>query len=598
MAAVFAKILKVFDEKYGIHTQDPQSMKMCQMKEFLRKRKELENDKLFISIRKYMLSSSGRIESGDIRMFFEILNCYGFYNLMQQIMRTHPTEINAEFPKCRVMNATETKLNKQLFKYRFSVRDEENCEIYLGFIYYVFSNPHFKHIADSIIHQLFRELSSGIGHSKATEMYRNWEAFYGILLITFPDKILKYVESQSLVQLKKSMLKLVSNGHCCKCCKENVKPMKISFLVKKLKKCVKNEEIFDIGISYLEKVSVNEGRCFRDTLKLIKDRKISNVQDILDGFHLNRSIEVCSLYDRVILFREWVKCDYQKGKYWSGYKILQTAYKLANGYFLQKSFIETEYKTLKRQFIKKLKELTCDGIDCNVKYQRKSPLKPCVGCLKYQFCSKKCQKIHWNAGHNKKCDKEWEREFCSWSDDLIEDKKNVQETEKEIIVSGYLRHLQNEISIEIIDGVRLTIAKFYDVEGNGKITFEMEIPESTDIPYPISDNLMAKMMKQRKSLIPIAGFRHFKDKLMNEYEIVAPKTFILKLEYQLQSSYLLEIKRSKALTRKELFKTVCESYIKIYFMDIGGDQRGLAALYDIVLGSVLFENNICSLNLE
>ena len=54
MAAVFTKILKVSVEKYDITTYDGHSLKICQMKEFLGKRKQLESDKLFESIRKYM----------------------------------------------------------------------------------------------------------------------------------------------------------------------------------------------------------------------------------------------------------------------------------------------------------------------------------------------------------------------------------------------------------------------------------------------------------------------------------------------------------------------------------------------------------------
>ena len=69
-----------------------------------------------------------------------------------------------------------------------------------------------------------------------------------------------------------------------------------------------------------------------------------------------------------------------------GYKMLQNAYKLANGYCLQKSFIETDYIYKKRKFFKKFKTLTCGN--CNLKYDGKSPLRPCVSCMKIQFCSK------------------------------------------------------------------------------------------------------------------------------------------------------------------------------------------------------------------
>ena len=50
--------------------------------------------------------------------------------------------------------------------------------------------------------------------------------------------------------------------------------------------------------------------------------------------------------------RTWSKWRYATDQYWIGYKVLQNAYKLANGYFLQKSFIESDYKIMKRKFIK------------------------------------------------------------------------------------------------------------------------------------------------------------------------------------------------------------------------------------------------------
>ena len=67
--------------------------------------------------------------------------------------------------------------------------------------------------------------------------------------MTFPDEILKCVQSQSPEKL---LMRLTSDVYCTECCKHALKPMKISLLIRKLKRCANQYEMRDIGVSYVE----------------------------------------------------------------------------------------------------------------------------------------------------------------------------------------------------------------------------------------------------------------------------------------------------------------------------------------------------------
>ena len=248
------------------------------------------------------------------------------------------------------------------------------------------------------------------------------------------------------------------------------------------------------------------------------------VRDMLYGLWLDRGIikGSCSLYDKIISMRVWSNNFYQAKDYWVGYKFLQTAYKLANGYILQKSFIESDYKIQRRKFIKEFKKLTCDNIDCNIKYDRKSPLKPCVGCMKVQFCSKKCQKSHWNAGHHKDCDKGWENMGCSML-------------------------CVNNIGVEIKENIVDILIQDHCKKHDESTEDCMDCMSKSDIPF-----------------IRIIDYQDHINKLRNGDDIVAPKRVILKFDYGLKEPRFVEIKRSKELCRKEMVKTVCEICIYGY----------------------------------
>ena len=314
------------------------------------------------------------------------------YNLIQKLTKHYsmhhiitikgeefsvPATIHSE-----AMNCMESMITQELFKYDFILRKRES-QNYLAFIYDVFTHPNFNSISDAIIHQLFRELSAGFGQPKLLEYYTDWNQFYGILLITFPEKILNYVQFQSAEKLKQSIFELTCNG-CARDCIKKLKPMRILLLVRKLKQCRIKDDIWNIGVNYIDSPSLLDG--FADfaheflihTIMLIKQKRITKVQDLLYGLCLSKSTyarQNYSLYNRLTL-------TYYHQKYWMGYKISQTAYKLANGYILQKSFIESDYKMEKEEFIQKFKNWRCDNNNCNAQYRRRTPLKPCVGCMK------------------------------------------------------------------------------------------------------------------------------------------------------------------------------------------------------------------------
>ncbi len=74
---------------------------------------------------------------------------------------------------------------------------------------------------------------------------------------------------------------------------------------------------------------------------------------------------------------------------------------------MQDSFTNNKYKTLKRKIKLKSKRLVC--ANC-YKRNKKNKFKTCTGCAKIVYCSRRCQKIHWNKTHNKTCCKEWRYE--------------------------------------------------------------------------------------------------------------------------------------------------------------------------------------------
>ena len=66
-----------------------------------------------------------------------------------------------------------------------------------------------------------------------------------------------------------------------------------------------------------------------------------------------------------------------------------------------KSFYENDYYEYKALLNYKLNDTECAY--CGEKYNGESELKACKGCIKVIYCSKHCQKRHWNI-HTGECD--------------------------------------------------------------------------------------------------------------------------------------------------------------------------------------------------
>ena len=153
--------------------------------------------------------------------------------------------------------------------------------------------------------------------------------------------------------------------------------------------------------------------------------------------------------------------------------------------------------------------------------------------MKVQFCSKKCQKSHWNAGHHKDCDKEWQNIRCSWS---VNDSGNMK-------ASKYREE-------DIID---------------------IMIEDHCDKHDKSTDDCKDCMSKSYIPFIPIVDYESHIDKLRNAEDIVAPKRFTLRVDVLMTDGIFLEINRSKEISRKEMVKTVCQickRYVEASLNDI------------------------------
>eukprot|EP01084_Bolivina_argentea_P278209 475170_1 len=117
------------------------------------------------------------------------------------------------------------------------------------------------------------------------------------------------------------------------------------------------------------------------------------------------AVSAKSLFKRVNMLRAISDINYEKGQYLLSMKVLRCCYKLCKGYLLP-SFVETKYWKKRTLIKEKIKKLTCfncgkSNEDCGLN------MKTCTGCMTATYCSKKCQKFHWNKHHKNQCDGIW-----------------------------------------------------------------------------------------------------------------------------------------------------------------------------------------------
>eukprot|EP01084_Bolivina_argentea_P053057 97407_1 len=78
---------------------------------------------------------------------------------------------------------------------------------------------------------------------------------------------------------------------------------------------------------------------------------------------------------------------------------------------LYPSFVLRKYPRLRKKINRKIKNLKCSF--CKRKNNDGIQLKPCKSCMETVYCSKYCQKKHWNMteGHKKMCAHKWNGEI-------------------------------------------------------------------------------------------------------------------------------------------------------------------------------------------
>ena len=215
-------------------------------------------------------------------------------------------------------------------------------------------------------------------------------------------------------------------------------------------------------------------------------------------------------------------------KYWVGYKTLLNAFKLANGFILQTSFIDDDFKKQKQRFLRQLRRLVCSNPLCKVKYTSRR-LRVCNGCMDSAYCSVECQKMHWNGGHSAECG-EWERTPCAWSDVRSRDGRSTKPIEFE------------------------TANKFADFQFNGECEEHKEDNEQCARCRECFDGAMVHIADPTRDL----------DILRNSTQIVASNRATQQIGYPLRKTYLFEIKRRKPISRRQFVKIICNLYRRIY----------------------------------
>merc|ERR1712129_66122 len=92
---------------------------------------------------------------------------------------------------------------------------------------------------------------------------------------------------------------------------------------------------------------------------------------------------------------------FHNGQYLIALKIAKIVMKLSNFKgFVRQTFIDNQQFV--KQYKRKIKKLMCNNCGASM-----IKLHSCSGCMKLFYCSKKCQKLHWNLDHRLKCDGIW-----------------------------------------------------------------------------------------------------------------------------------------------------------------------------------------------
>ncbi|KAJ7586282.1 hypothetical protein C8J56DRAFT_944293 [Mycena floridula] len=127
---------------------------------------------------------------------------------------------------------------------------------------------------------------------------------------------------------------------------------------------------------------------------LVLQRNLIDIYEIL-------IYSICSFMDHPSILRAARKW-YRKSEQWDVFKHVLPNMPCHAGWQFLYSTVEDKLQA--RRGYKMSSYQLCSNPKCSSKNVLMGELKQCTGCLSARYCSKVCQKDHWNSEHNSKCE--------------------------------------------------------------------------------------------------------------------------------------------------------------------------------------------------
>ena len=111
-------------------------------------------------------------------------------------------------------------------------------------------------------------------------------------------------------------------------------------------------------------------------------------------------IAICttnSLRKRINMMRQLLVICVQNREDLMAMKLLKKMDQISGG-----KYVHPHADELRRSIIRRVRSLNCR--ECDALFPR---YKTCAGCMQPMYCSRKCQKLHWNAVHRHECNRSW-----------------------------------------------------------------------------------------------------------------------------------------------------------------------------------------------
>eukprot|EP01084_Bolivina_argentea_P115201 204907_1 len=115
---------------------------------------------------------------------------------------------------------------------------------------------------------------------------------------------------------------------------------------------------------------------------------------------------------RILALKNLVINCYKNKEYLVGLKVLKYLLKLCvlNGEVIKSyALIYQKYSNYKQKLKYRWNQMRC--VVCGESEATKMKMKCCMGCMQLVYCSKSCQKIHWNNQHRQNCHKSWQNHY-------------------------------------------------------------------------------------------------------------------------------------------------------------------------------------------